>query len=147
MTVAIERLREVTDCCRRGRPMDDQLASWFASCLEDFLERRTDSIEQAFGLPSGHGGIPWWKQERMRRRDHALTQLAARLRRGQSEGALAREIHVMSARYAASAWRNDRERDGMPAAYAGTPREHLWAAFRSGAPMPLGERQIRNILR
>ncbi len=147
MTMAIERLREVTARCQQGRPLDGHLAAWFAGCLEDFLERRTESIEQALGLPSHHGGIPWWKQERMRRRDRALAMLAAQLRRGQSQGALAREIHVMSVRYAASAWRIDRDRDEMPAAYAGTPREHLWAAFRSGAPMPLGERQICNILR
>jgi hypothetical protein len=34
----------------------------------------------------------------------------------------------------------------MPPAYAGTPKEFLWQAFQSGAPMPLGERQLRNIV-
>jgi hypothetical protein len=34
----------------------------------------------------------------------------------------------------------------MPEHYAGTPKELLWRAFSSGATMPIGERQIRNIV-
>ncbi len=34
----------------------------------------------------------------------------------------------------------------MPAHYRGTCREYIWKALKSGAPMPLGERQLRNIL-
>ena len=49
-------------------------------------------------------------------------------------------------RYAASTWRFDRNNDDMPAHYAGTPKECLWRAFKSSAPMPIGERQLRNIL-
>jgi hypothetical protein len=34
----------------------------------------------------------------------------------------------------------------MPVDYAGTAHEQLWLAFKSGAAMPLGERQLRTIL-
>jgi hypothetical protein len=34
----------------------------------------------------------------------------------------------------------------MPETYEGTPLEFLWRAFKSGAPMPIGERQLRRIL-
>jgi hypothetical protein len=150
MLMAIERLRQVSDLCQEGKPMDESLANWFGDCLKDFLERRTESFEEAFGLPSCRGGVPWWKEERMRRRDAALRDLARGLASGEADGrpvgALARDIHQMSKRYGASAWRIDRERADMPAAYEGTMKEHLWDAFRSDAPMPLGERQIRNII-
>jgi hypothetical protein len=146
MLMEIERLRMVSDLCQKGKPMDESLASWFGACLKDFLERRTETFEEAFGLPSCRGGVPWWKEERMRRRDQALRELAQRLDSGGPVGATAREIHQMSVRYAASAWRFDRDRDEMPASYEGTPREYLWQAFQSGAPMPLGERQLRNII-
>ena len=52
----------------------------------------------------------------------------------------------MSARYAASSWRIDGERQGMPDHYRGTAKEFLWAAFKSGATMPLCTRQLRSIL-
>ncbi len=148
MLMAIERLRQVSEFCQEGKPLDEQLAAWFGSRLQDFLERRSETFEEAFGLPNYRGGVPWWKEERMRRRDAALRELARGLSvEDRPVGALVREIHVMSKRYAASAWLLDRERGAMPPAYAGTPRQHLWEAFRSGAPMPLGERQLRNIIR
>jgi hypothetical protein len=34
----------------------------------------------------------------------------------------------------------------MPARYTGTKYAYLWRAFRSGAPMPLGMRQLQNVL-
>jgi hypothetical protein len=52
----------------------------------------------------------------------------------------------MARRYAASAWRHDRENGEMPAHYRGTAKECLWRAFASGATMPLCERQLRTIL-
>lgn len=147
MLMEIERLRQVSDLCQEGKPLDAQLAAWFGTRLQDFLERRSESFEEAFGLPSSRGGVPWWKEERMRRRDAALRALAQSLGGdGRPVGALVRELHLVSKRYAASAWRLDRERTAMPASYAGTPKQFLWEAFHSGAPMPLGERQLRNIV-
>jgi len=126
--------------------MDESLANWFGDCLGDFLERRSESFEEAFGLPICRGGVPWWKEERMHRRDRALRSLAQSLSTGQPVGPLVREMHKMSKRYAASAWRIDHNYQEMPGSYAGTPKEFLWKAFQSGAPMPLGERQLRNIV-
>lgn len=146
MQMAIDRLRQVSDLCQEGKPLDTQLAAWFGSRLNDFLERKTESFEEAFGLPNCRGGVPWWKEERMRRRDRALRMLAATLPADMPVSALAREIQRMASRYGDSAWRIDRERDEMPEAYEGTPKALLWEAFRSGAPMPLGDRQIRNIV-
>ena len=82
----------------------------------------------------------------MRQRDEALRSLADSLSADRPTGAMIREMHILSKRYAASAWRIDRNYEDMPAAYAGTPKEFLWQAFQSGAPMPLGERQLRNIV-
>ncbi len=146
MLIAIERLRAVSHLCQRGEPLDDELAVWFGNCLREFLERGAATFEEAFGLPACRGGMPWWKEERMRRRDAALRALARRLPAESSVSARAREIHTRAVRYAASAWRHDRRAGDMPRAYAGTDRELLWRAFRSGAPMPLGERQLRNII-
>ncbi len=146
MSIAIERLRTVSQLCRRGEPLDDELAAWFGTCLTQFLERGATTFEEAFGLPSGRGGMPWWKEARVRQRDAALRALARRLPAEFSVGARAREIHTRAVRYAASAWRHDRRKADMPRAYAGTERALLWRAFRSGAPMPLGERQLRNII-
>jgi hypothetical protein len=46
----------------------------------------------------------------------------------------------------ASAWRFDRNRPEMPLRYKRQPQELLWRAFKSGAFMPLSQRQLRNIL-
>lgn len=146
MMIAIERLREVSQLCRQGEPLDDELAAWFGTCLRNFLERGAETFEEAFGLPACHGGVPWWKEERMRRRDAALRALARSLPAELSLCARSREIHTLSVRYGASAWRHDRWAAAMPPGYAGTRKEMLWRAFESGAPMPLGERQLRNII-
>lgn len=146
MLIAIERLQRISERCREGRPLEAELAGWFGQCLATFLERGASSFDEAFGLASRHGGVPWWKQMQIRERDDALRALAANLAADASLRARAQEIERLAVRYAASAWRIDRDKGRMPDSYAGTPREQLWRAFRSGAPMPLGERQIRNIL-
>lgn len=146
MLIAVERLREISEACRSGEPLDEDLARWLGACLSRFLDRAVVTFEEAFDLPSCHGGLPWWKEDRIRRRDSALRDLAACLPEGLSLTARAREISRITVRYAASAWRRDALLDRMPDAYAGTLREPVWLAFRSGAPMPLGERQLRNII-
>lgn len=45
-----------------------------------------------------------------------------------------------------AAWPMDRMLDRMPERYAGTPKEQLWRAFRSGAKMPVSERRLRTLL-
>ena len=82
----------------------------------------------------------------MRSRDSALRALATRAYPGLSRSAQAKRIRCLTVRYAASAWRSDQSREEMPWHYAGKPQELLWRAFKSGAAMPLSERQLRNIL-
>ncbi len=78
--------------------------------------------------------------------DLALRKLARSLYRDRSIAAQVREIHSQALRYAASAWHIDRQRDDMPPRYQGTNKEYRWRAFRSGAAMPISERQLRNIV-
>ncbi len=146
MIATIESLREISRRCQASEPLDEELARWLGDALEQFLAHSCRTIDEAFGLCFPQGGVPWWLEEAIRGRDAALRALAARLDPDLSTTARAREVRTMTVRYAASAWRHDRERDDMPAPYAGTPKEQLWRAFKSGAAMPLGERQLRTIL-
>lgn len=146
MTTSVHRLRQVSEACRAGEPLDEDLARWLGGCVNCFLDRAVESFAEAFELPSRRGGLPWWKVDRIRRRDAALRTLAAHFPAEISLTARARQIKQLAFRYAAGAWCRDRRLDDMPRAYAGTAKELIWEAFRSGAPMPLSERQIRNII-
>ena len=143
MPTNIDKLR--TACRRCLNDSDDQLR-WLGRSLHEFLAHRCRSVDEALGLQTGRGGIPWWREEANRKRDAALRELAARHLAGLSVTAQARQVHVLSVRYAGSTWRFDRTRPAMPPSYAGRAHEWLWLAFSSGAPMPIGERQLRNIL-
>ena len=146
MMIVIDDLREIARCCRKGEPMDERLTNWLGTALERFLTQDSRSLEEAMGLRSPQGGVPWHLEEALRHRDAALRQLAACFRDGQSVTAQAKQIHTWSVRYAATAWRFDRNREEMPAPYRGTEKALLWQAFKSGARMPICERHLRNIL-
>ena len=141
----IDDLREIAPRCLSGEPLDEDLSQWLGNALEQVLSRHCRTIEDALGLKFPQGGIPWWREEANRTRDNALRQLAERFFGDLSPCARAREIRTIADRYAASAWRHDRDRDEMPQRYAGNPHGLLWEAFKSGAIMPIGERQLRNI--
>jgi hypothetical protein len=145
MLQTIENLRQVARHLSERETLPDPLAQWLASSLGEFLRRRA-SLEEAFGLHSSRGGVPWWLEEAMRQRDAALRQLALRFYPGSSLSARAHAIRTRALRYAASAWRRDRCQDAMPPDYAGRQSEWLWRAFKSGAPMPICERRMRHIL-
>ena len=146
MLSSIQNLREITRLCHAGEPLDQDLSRWLGNSLQDFLDHRCRSIDDALGLRFPQGGIPWWREEAIRARDAALRQLVARYFAALNTSARAREVFRLSIRYAGSAWRYDREREMMPHHYAGTGHEYLWRAFQSGAAMPIGERQLRTIL-
>ncbi len=146
MLVEINSLREVARPCLAGEPLEDDLSNWLGTSLQDFLERRSGSIEDAFGLRAPQGGVPWWMEDAIRTRDAALRELAEHCHAERSVSRQAQEIRLRAVRYAASAWRFDRERDAMPERYRGTRTEPLWRAFKSGAAMPISERQLRSIL-
>ncbi len=139
-------LREIALRCRSCEPLDEDHSQWLGSALQDFLSRNCQSIEDGLGLKFPQGGIPWWREEANRMRDAVLRELAERFHGELSPCAKAREIQTIANRYAASAWRHDRNHEDMPQHYAGTPHGLLWQAFKSGAVMPIGERQLRNIL-
>ncbi len=146
MLVEINNLREVARRCIAGEPLDDELSRWFGTSLQNFLERRVDTIEDALGLRAPQGGVPWWMEIAIRTRDATLRDLADSFHAERSVSGQAQEIRLRALRYAASAWRFDRERDAMPERYKGTPTEYLWRAFKSGATMPFGVRLLRNVL-
>jgi hypothetical protein len=145
MLMEIDKLRRIAECCLSGRMLDNELSSWLGRSLEAYLAREASSLEAALGLRFAKGGVPWWLEERIRRRDEALRGLARRYFGAVSVTERAREIHRLARRYAASAWRFDSEAADMPDGYQGTVKEWLWQAFKSGASMPLSERQLRNI--
>lgn len=146
MLSSIHNLREIARQCLTGEQLDDELSRWLGASILEFLERRSPTIDKALGLEFPRGGIPWWMEEAIRKRNTALRQLAERYLADRGISERSRQIQILSCRYAASAWRHDRDCDEMPQCYAGTPNEHLWQAFQSGAAMPLSERQLRNIL-
>ena len=142
----VVRLREIARLCESCEPLDPDLSQWLGEVLKTYLERETASLEEIMGLCYGRGGLPWRRAEAMRERDAALRALAEDLFPGTNPCARSREIARLASRYGASAWLIDRKHAEMPERYAGTPQAYLWHAFKSGATMPLGERQIRNIL-
>ncbi len=146
MLRAIENIRQIAQLCRAEQKIPQPLADWLAESLQQFLEHRCPTVDDAFGVRNGRGGVPWWMEVGLRARDAALRELAHRHLAPLSVSARSVRIHELSVRYAASAWRFDRMDAAMPAHYRGTPSEWLWRAFKSGAAMPLGERQLRKVL-
>ena len=146
MLCEVRNLREIARRCQSGEPLGDELGRWLGASLLRFLEHRCPSVDLAFGLQAPKGGVPWWLEEGLRNRNAALRLLAELCHDGQPVMRQARLIRTAALRYAASAWLRDREHACMPDAYRGTAKELLWRAFKSGAPMPVGERQLRTIL-
>lgn len=146
MLATIELLESISARCLADQPLDQGQRHWLGRVLAEYLAHRCPTIEDAMELRGDRGGIPWWREQANRKRDAALRELAARHFAQLSVTARARQLYTLGLRYAASAWRFDRERETMPPHYAGTANQWLWAAFASGAPMPIGERQLRHIL-
>lgn len=141
----VERLREIASRCLNGQPLNYRHSRWLGDALEAYLGKDSASLEEALGLRYGRGGVPWWREAALRERDAALRELAAQWFAELSPCCRSRRIAELASRYAESGWLIDRKYRDMPARYAGTPKQYLWRAFKSGAAMPLGERQIRNI--
>lgn len=142
----VGKIRIISERCLSGEPIGDDLACWLGSSLKRFLDRDSATIEEALGLKYARGGVPWWLEEAIRKRDAALRDLAAEHLSHLSAGEKAKVVNRMAIRYAAAGWRFDKQRTCPPRQYAGTEKEYLWIAFKSGATMPIGERQLRNIL-
>jgi hypothetical protein len=142
----LNNLRVVLEACQAGGAVDGSLALWLATALETFLDHSCETLEEAFGLRNGQGGVSWRVAASMAVRDAELKSLARAHFPKLPVASQAQAIHVMCERYAATQWRFDRLSKTMPAAYRGTPKEHVWRAFQSGATMPLCTRRLRSIL-
>jgi len=79
-------------------------------------------------------------------RDAVLRALAQRFYPYVPVSTQAARIHARAATYAFVNWPRDREHAQIPARYRDTLDEYLWAAFKSGAAMPLPRRDLRRIL-
>ncbi|MGE0734701.1 MAG: hypothetical protein AB7G15_18270 [Alphaproteobacteria bacterium] len=146
MLESIENIRTIARLCHSNEPLPDALSAWLAASLQQFLDQRCQSMNDAFGIRNGRGGVPWWMEARIRVRDTALRRLGCDFFADHSISARTTRIRQLTLRYAASAWRHDRNHPAMPQHYHGTPHELIWQAFKSGAMMPLAERQLRKIL-
>src|SRR5262249_51803986 len=146
MRATIEQLRDISQRCLHHEPLSSAQLSWLGQVLSDFLSRRCQSVDEAFGLRIARGGIPWWLEEAQRQRDAALRELANRHFTGMSVSAQASGIRSLAVRYAASTWRFDRDRSTLPEGYAGTAHQWVRPAFASGAPMPIRGRPLRPLL-
>ena len=146
MMKSIHELREIARRWRLGLPLDSDQARWLARSLDDFLQHRSRTIEDALGIRTSRGGMPWWREEATRKRDELLRLLAQRHFAHLSVSQRAHQIHLMLTRYAASGWRFDCRMNEMPDGYRGTSSELLWHAFKTGAAIPVGERHLRTIL-
>ncbi|MBK0398998.1 hypothetical protein H0I76_07340 [Limibaculum sp. M0105] len=142
----IEALETILGCCREGVPLPIDLQEWLGAALGRFLDHDCGNLDEAFGVAQDHGGVPWWMERAMWLRDAELRSLSAMLPPTMSTYHRAKRIWSMSERYASTAWPRDRLLPAMPRYYAGTPKQHLWTAFRSGAKMPVSERRLRTLL-
>ena len=76
MLLVIQKLREIADYIAADIAVPEELALWLEHSLREFLEHRSTSVDEALGLRFPKGGVPWWIEEGMRRRDSALQALA-----------------------------------------------------------------------
>ena len=141
---SIARLRRLAAALEAG----DDDARWLAARLQQYLTdaERGLTVETALDLAPMPGQVAWWTEEATQVRDDALRQMAARFWPEHKPGAQAREIERLAVRYGATGWLRDRDRADMPARHVGTEAELLWRAYKSGAAMPIGNRQIQTIL-
>lgn len=142
----IQTLDAIRQSCASGVPLSANLRNWLAQSLSRYLEQDCESLNEAFGVVQGHGGVPWWRERAIRERDAELRALFHNFFADHPLSSRARAIAELSRRYAATCWTRDRLRDAMPAHYWATPKEHLWRAFKSGAKMPISERHLRTLL-
>ena len=105
-------------------------------------------LERALGVAGARRGLDprGWPDAASEARDAVLRALAQRFYPCVPVSTQAARIHALAETYGFASWPRDRERTQIPARYRNTPEEYLWAAFKSGAPMPLSQRELRRIL-
>jgi len=146
MLETIGIMRDISRRCLSNEPLTATQSRWLGASLTNFLDHRSPSLHEAFGLRFPKGGVSWWMEEAIRKRNAALRNLAEHHFYDLPASVQAERIATLANRYATSAWRHDCTRGAMPPHYRGTSKEHLWKAFASEAAMPLCRRQLSNIL-
>jgi hypothetical protein len=142
----IETLRAIYSRCVGDLPLTPDLRSWLVNSLGRYLGHDCDNLNEAFGLIQGHGGVPWRRERAIRQRDEALRALSREIYGDISVYSRAKAIAEISERYQTTCWPRDRLLGEMPERYRGTPKAHLWRAFKSEAKMPVSERRLRTLL-
>jgi len=143
---SIENLQAIRARCAGGLPLTPPQRAWLAESIGRYLSQDCETLNSAFGVIHCHGGVPWWREQGIRERDATLRALAAQHYCELSVYARAKAVCDAARHYETTAWPRDRLLAEMPARYRGTPREHLWRAFRSAAKMPVSERRLRTLL-
>jgi hypothetical protein len=143
---SIETLVDIRDRCAGDVPLTPDLRKWLAHSLDRYLTHDCGNLNSAFGVIQGRGGVPWWRESAIRRRDAALRALSNEHYDTLTVYGRARAVAEAARRYETTCWPRDRLLDRMPERYRGTVKEHLWRAFRSAAKMPVSERRLRTLL-
>jgi len=127
-----------------------ELALWLQRSLGTVAERGVAERGGADAAPATPPAeLPWpgnAESARIALRNAVLRALAHRFFTGVPVSIQAGLIGVRAERFEFAQWPRDRKRGHLPAGYRDTPDEFLWAAFKSGAPMPLDKRSLRRIL-
>ena len=122
-----------------------ELALWLRRARGVLAE--CGAIDSALGAPAAD--LPWpgdAEAARVAARNTVLKALAHQFFTGVPVSIQATLIAMRAERFAFTQWPRDREHAQIPARYRDTPDEFLWAAFKSGAPMPLDKRALRRVL-
>ena len=143
---SIQNLQYIQNRCAAHRPLTPDLQDWLAESLGRYLAQYCNDLNSAFGVIQGHGGVPWWREVGIRKRNAALQALSKEHFDDLSAYGRAKAVADAATRYETTCWPRDRLLDRMPERYRGTPKEHLWHAFRSAAKMPISERRLRTLL-
>ncbi len=146
MCEPIENMQQVADLCIVGERLPADVSVWLGRSLRAYLDKQAETLNEAFGIQNPRGGVDWRHAACIARRDKALRALADENFQNMRITAKARTVLELTNRYAATAWRLDRNKFEMPQSYRNRPTRWLWIAFKSGATMPVGSRQLISIL-
>jgi hypothetical protein len=150
----------------RANKLDRKLALVVADRLELYFARAHEGVtlDDVFELAVGQGGENWSTTELRSQRDESLRSVDRVISRPDFPLSVrAATLRATLRRYETAWHRTDRHRNGvMPAEYAGTEREHLFAAFeanrklqaisdasrnsRASGDFPMGQSTLRKIL-
>ena len=112
---SVGRLRRIAAALEAGERPGPADGEWLASRLQRYIDGAALglTIATALDLALGSSEPTWFQEEQRGQRDDAIHDLAARYYPSLRPGTQAREIERLALRYAASAWRHDRDRGAL----------------------------------